>query len=205
MADELGVSRSTVSNAYGRPDELSAELRARILKTAERLGYPGPNPSARSLRRGRVGAIGVLFTAQLSTAFRDPYAVNWLGGLAELAEARDTLLLLIQCRTKTTTARWTRSATPPWTRSASTTCPTVTGPFDVLRTRRLPVVGGLGPAALWPGAWYVGLDERPAARECAQHLVTLGHRNVTLVADRVTERGDTRLIQAGSRTRRRTT
>ena len=30
VADALGVSRSTVSNAYSRPDQLSDELRQRI-------------------------------------------------------------------------------------------------------------------------------------------------------------------------------
>ena len=50
LAAELGVSRTTVSNAYNRPDQLSAPLRARVLEAARRLGYPGPDPVARSLR-----------------------------------------------------------------------------------------------------------------------------------------------------------
>src|SRR5437660_7302582 len=53
LAAELKVSRTTVSNAYNRPDQLSAHLRERVLATAERLGYPGPDPVARSLRTRR--------------------------------------------------------------------------------------------------------------------------------------------------------
>ena len=34
IADELQCSRSTVSNAYNRPDQLNPELRRRILETA---------------------------------------------------------------------------------------------------------------------------------------------------------------------------
>ena len=34
IADRLGVSRMTVSNAFSRPDQLSEELRRRILLTA---------------------------------------------------------------------------------------------------------------------------------------------------------------------------
>ncbi|EUA86910.1 bacterial regulatory s, lacI family protein [Mycobacterium ulcerans str. Harvey] len=41
MAAELKVSRSTISNAFNRPDQLSAELRERVLATAKRMGYPG--------------------------------------------------------------------------------------------------------------------------------------------------------------------
>jgi len=95
VAEEAGVSVSTVSNAYNKPDQLSAEVRERVLGTARRLGYPGPNPAARSLRSQRAGAIGLLFTEQLSYAFSDPYSVGMLAGLAEVAEQFRTGLLLI--------------------------------------------------------------------------------------------------------------
>src|SRR5690606_15196041 len=52
VAAALDVAQSTVSNAYNRPDQLSAELRERVLATAEAMGYQGPDPAARSLRRG---------------------------------------------------------------------------------------------------------------------------------------------------------
>ena len=55
IADALGVSRTTVSNAYNRPDQLAPELRRKVLETAERLGYAGPDPAARRLR-SRPGA-----------------------------------------------------------------------------------------------------------------------------------------------------
>ncbi len=65
LAAELGVSRTTVSNAYNRPDQLSAPLRARVLEAARRLGYPGPDPVARSLRTRKAGAVGLLLTEAL--------------------------------------------------------------------------------------------------------------------------------------------
>ena len=52
VAEALGVSTMTVSDAYNRPEKLSAELRERILAKAEELGYAGPDALARSLRRG---------------------------------------------------------------------------------------------------------------------------------------------------------
>ena len=57
VADKVGVSRMTVSNAFSRPDQLSADLRATILAAAEELGYVGPDPAARALARGRTGSI----------------------------------------------------------------------------------------------------------------------------------------------------
>lgn len=95
VAEAVGVSRSTVSNAYSRPDQLSTELRRRILDAAREMGYPGPDPTARSLRRGYVGAIGVLFTSRLSYAFTDPFATQFLTGVAQAAERHGSSLLLL--------------------------------------------------------------------------------------------------------------
>ena len=81
IAEHLGVSRTTVSNAYNRPDQLAPELRERVLATAAELGYPGPDPAARRLRSGGREAIGLLFTESLAYAFNDPGAVLLPAGL----------------------------------------------------------------------------------------------------------------------------
>src|SRR5919205_1015529 len=94
LAQDLGVSRATVSNAYNRPDQLSPALRERILTRAAELGFPGPDPMARGLRRGRVGAVGVLVDEGLAYAFSDPTAVLFLDGLARELEADGLGLLL---------------------------------------------------------------------------------------------------------------
>ena len=86
LAAELKVSRTTISNAYNRPDQLSAELRERVLAAAKRLGYPGPDPVARSLRTRRAGAVGLVITEPLTYAFSDPAALNFVAGLAESCE-----------------------------------------------------------------------------------------------------------------------
>jgi hypothetical protein len=42
IADRDGVSRTTVSNAFSRPDQLSEELLHRIRAVANELSYGGP-------------------------------------------------------------------------------------------------------------------------------------------------------------------
>src|ERR671926_1093771 len=95
VAKATGVSPTTVSNAYNRPHKLSAALRERILGAARDLGYPGPDPAARSLRRGRTGSIGLLFGEALTYVFQDPGAVEFLRGLAEGTARHNTVLQLI--------------------------------------------------------------------------------------------------------------
>ena len=59
----------TVSNAFSRPDQLSAALREQILAAAAELGYVGPDPAARTLARGTTGTVGILITDSLRYAF----------------------------------------------------------------------------------------------------------------------------------------
>lgn len=95
VAKHLGVSIATVSNAFNRPDQLSAKLRERILSESAKLGYHGPNLAARSLRMGESGIIGVMLSDSLSYSFSDPVASQLLEGIAEvLIENRKQLLLL---------------------------------------------------------------------------------------------------------------
>ena len=78
VAASCGVSRMTVSNAYSRPDQLSADLRQRVLAAAEQVGY-GADAAGRALKRGRSDVLGVLLTEALPTR-RNPGTVSFLHG-----------------------------------------------------------------------------------------------------------------------------
>ena len=95
VAQAAGVSRMTVSNAYNRTDQLSAATRERVLEAAKRLGYPGPDPTAASLRLGRAGTVGVVLTERLPYAFTDPGMVTLLHGIATELSAAGSALLLV--------------------------------------------------------------------------------------------------------------
>jgi DNA-binding LacI/PurR family transcriptional regulator len=59
VAVQCGVSTSTVSRAFSRPEFVKTDVRERILAMAAELGYR-PNKLARGLATGRLGRIGLL-------------------------------------------------------------------------------------------------------------------------------------------------
>src|SRR3981081_40183 len=88
VAKAVGVSVASVSYAFSRPDQLSAELRQKILATARALNYPGPNPAARMLRTGFAGSIAVVYASPLYHVFQDPAASAFLSGVGEACSER---------------------------------------------------------------------------------------------------------------------
>src|SRR4051794_10197276 len=98
LARELGVSKATVSNAYNRPDQLSEALRQRVLRTADRLGYAGPDPIAATFSRRRAGALGLVLDDPLTFALTDPAEVLLLTGVGAACEEAGLGLVLISSR-----------------------------------------------------------------------------------------------------------
>jgi DNA-binding LacI/PurR family transcriptional regulator len=188
VAEALGVSAMTVSNAYNRPEKLSPELRERVLATAAALGYPGPHATARSLRRGRTGALGVVLGETLPYAFEDPGALEFLRGLARAGADRGVALHLVPASGN--------EGDPALVLDAAVDAFVVFALPDghplaaALVRRGLPVVIEGGPEL--PGYPLVGIDERAAAAAAAEHVLDLGHRRLGVVSLPIggRERGD---------------
>lgn len=98
LANVLGVSHTTVSNAWNNPEKLSPELRERILRYASDIGFQGPNKLARALRTGKANTIGVIFNDTMSYVFIDPHDIALMRGIASRCEAQDVNLALIPLR-----------------------------------------------------------------------------------------------------------
>ncbi|MGZ3639936.1 MAG: LacI family DNA-binding transcriptional regulator [Ktedonobacterales bacterium] len=180
VAAALGVSHTTVSNAFNRPDQLSPEMRARVLETAARLGYAGPDPAARSLRRGRAGAVGVLYSDRLSYAFADPAAALFLDGLAAATEEADLNLLLIPGAARRDPASVVGAVVDGFLiYTMATNDPLVTAALD----RRLPTVVVDQPRR--DDIPWVGIDEERSTGLAAAHLLSLGHRRFGVITFRL--------------------
>ena len=187
VAEAAGVSISTVSNAYNKPDQMSPEVRQRVLAAAKALGYVGPNPAARSLRSQRAGAIGLLLTERLSYAFSDPYTVGMLAGVAEVAEEFSTGLLLIPLEPYDASHPEDSEPSVDAMRQAVVDgviayCVDLDHPArQVALDRGLPVVSSVDSPDERQS--YVVIDEHVAASTLGAHLRDLGHRRVGIVVD----------------------
>jgi DNA-binding LacI/PurR family transcriptional regulator len=179
VAERAGVSVGSASQAFGRPELVSDEVRERVLAAAEALGYPGPDPAARRLRTGRAGAVGLIFAERLGYQFTDPAAPAFLRGLAQgLQEAPTGLLLIPDSRRREEAARTVREAAVDGFIIYST--PQNDPRVEAALGRRLPVVTVDQPrGAATP---FVGIDDRAAARSAAEHLRELGHERVGVLS-----------------------
>lgn len=177
IADRVGTSRMTVSNAFSRPDQLSSELRARILTIADELGYVGPDPAARALARGTTGAVGVLLTDSLHYAFTDDIATSFLGAFAETLTPMGLALTLL-----TSNGEDDGDAVPardiPLDGAVVYSC-RQSHARDWLVRRKVPLVYvDQDPE---PNVTSINVDDRSGALAAAQHLLDLGHRHIGLV------------------------
>lgn len=174
VAQAAGVSKTTVSNAYNRPDQLSAQQRQRILDVAARLGYPGPDPIAVTFSRRRAGAVGLVFDDPLTFALTDPAEVQFVTGIGEVCERAGVGLALIPFGPHDDLIRQTLVD------GFICHCD-IEGDnrVDVAIRRELPVVVVDGPAR--PGAGHVGVWDREGAAAAARHLLDLGHRRLAVL------------------------
>ncbi len=180
VATHLGVSVATVSNAYNRPDQLSAELRQKILSQCQLLGYQGPNAAARSLRTGRSGIIAILLSDTLEYSFTDPVASQFVQGVAQVLEqhGQDLLLLSSQHDTQSSSAEAVPDgfilygvphSDAQLKRILQQNKPVVAVDFDL------------------PGCVSVNIDNYQAALQCALHAMQQHSGKVSVLGLRLIE------------------
>lgn len=175
IAEALGISASTVSRAFSRPDLVRPEVRVQIKAKAEELNYQ-PNPVARGLITGRTGMVGLLIpdienpffapvvrTVQhaasqqgwkllLMDSERDPATET---ALVEQVRQQVDALVLVSPRQATSTLAEAADGTP---------AVFVNRPVTPTRTRGSVVV-----------------DNTAALCAAADHLWGLGHRRIALL------------------------
>jgi DNA-binding LacI/PurR family transcriptional regulator len=179
VARTVGVSRTTVSNAYNRPDQLSPALRDRILAAADALGYCGPDPVARGLRRGRTGLVGLVYDQPLSYLFTDPAILMFVAGMASVWDDAGTSLALLP-RLEADDAGASVLANAAVDGFVSICDVADDARLAALVARRLPFV--MVDHRRSGARCQVVLDDRGGSRAATEHLLGLGHRRLAVLA-----------------------
>lgn len=209
VARRAGVSASTASLAFSGAGPVSDATRERVLAAAHELNYGGPDPLARSLRRGRSGIVGVVIEERVREAFRDPIKIAMLDGLSEALGAIDAGLLVLAERAANAAgaagaarAEGTTIADAPMDAVVLLGCsPKYKESLAMLRQRGIPIVAIEGDPG--DGVLQISQDNREATRAGALHLRDLGHAGVAVVAlplDRDRARGPITAARVASST-----
>lgn len=177
VAERAGVAPSTASLVFSGRGPVAASTAERVRAAASELGYAGPDPRAASLRRGRAGAVGVLVEGRLRQAFRDPYAVIVLDGLAQELDAVPTGMLLVSQpfdEPDRVLEVVTGLAIDAFVFSM---CGPADSPLvDHLAARGIPMVGTGAPDD--PRVRHVRIDEAGSQSMLVRQLRDLGHRRL---------------------------
>ncbi|HEY0249869.1 MAG TPA: LacI family DNA-binding transcriptional regulator [Gryllotalpicola sp.] len=186
VAARAGVSASTASLAFSGTGPVSDTTRERVLQAARELNYAGPDPRARSLRRGRSGIVGVVLEERVRDAFRDPIKIATLDGVSEEIGAVDAgLLVLTDVAAERAAAEDKNPVTlmdAPLDAAVLMGCsPRLQESVAILRARGVPIVAIEGDPGD-PGVLMIQQDNRDATRRGAEHLRALGHMRVAVVA-----------------------
>jgi DNA-binding LacI/PurR family transcriptional regulator len=162
-----------------------------VRAAARRLGYPGPHPAARSLRRGRAGNLGVVLGERLTYAFDDPQAARFLAGVADVCAAEGVGLTLVPITGAPSDAERVAVAVVDgfvvWTTSDDDPV------LEAVAASGLPAAVHAGPAR--PGLPVVGIDDRAAAAAIGRVAFAGARRAVVLSFP--TDRARRRQLLAG--------
>lgn len=179
VAKAAGVSQGTASNVFNRPALVRLEIREKVEAVARDLGYTGPDPKGRLLRAGKVHAIGLVVPERLAVALSDPFDRMFLTGIAEVCDERGAGLSLISAYEDEGPAAWTMQ-TALVDGFVLLCLEEGARLVELARKRQLPFVAVDSDSG--PGASSIRIDDRGAAREAAEHLTKLGHRQFVILS-----------------------
>src|SRR5690625_1166741 len=172
IASTVGVSPSTVSRAFSRPEMVKRELREKILTTARELGY-APNRAARGLATGRTGVIGMLVPD-----VANPFFPPLIRAVQDAARQKDAELLLIDSELSVNAEQDLVDRIRPQVDGLIIASPRLPSKQLHKVLRGMPAVIVNRSVRGLPG---VVCDNTPALQEIAGHLHELGHRRIALL------------------------
>ena len=190
VADVAGVSVRTVSNVVNGFQHVSPQMRAKVQAAIDDLGYT-PNLTARSLRQGRTGLVGLL-VPEISA----PYFSELAHRVIEDARARGWTVLVDETGAEVTREREALDVVTRSGRVDGVLLSALGLGADSLAglTPPVPVVL-LGERTAGDTFDHVGIDNVAAARDAVTHLVERGCRRIVAVGGDRRRRSPTSVLR----------
>lgn len=184
LAQDLGLSISTVSRALNGYSDVSAQTRQRVTERAAELGYR-PHPGARSLKSGKSNAVGIVLPMdEQNGQFISALYSELLGGIASVLEPAGYSLIA--------TAHYSHGPHDELRRYEHLIHSRSVEGFVVVRTRlhdprvRLLQERGIpfvtfGRSELPQDHPWVDTDNERAFELACERLIAFGHRRIALL------------------------
>lgn len=176
VARLAGVSVGTVSNVLNRPERVAPATRERVLEAIERLSFV-PNASARQLRAGTITTVGAIVLD-----IRNPFFTEVARGIEDrLTPANHTLMLASSDDDPEREARYLRLFEEHGV-SGLLVVPTGDDidPLLALAARGIRTVM-LDLASPTDSLASVSVDDVAGGRLAGEHLLDLGHQQITML------------------------
>lgn len=178
VAKAAGVSISTVSRAFTRPELVSERTRRRVLDTADRLDF-NISRSATSLKSGQTYRVAMLMNEEITSWFN----MEVFAGINSVMHDAGYDISLFQ-HVDTGENRRDFFTNLPVRRNVDAVFVTSFGvePEEIQQLQRIhvPIIGINTPSQEGFDA-TISIDDEDGMFSSAQHLINLGHKNIVYV------------------------
>lgn len=182
IAEQAGVSRSTVSRVVNDHPNVREEVRQRVWEIIKRTGYH-PNAAARALVSQRAWILGLVVPRSVSSFFTDPYFPHLTRGIAQACNQWNYTLSLFLVATREDEEKIFSRISRRGLLDGIIIQSGQVGDqlIDRLINTNVPVV--IAGRPFHPeGVSYIDVDNVAASRGAVEHLVRLGYQRIATIA-----------------------
>ena len=178
IARRAGVSKTSVSFAFNKPEQLSEQTLARILAVADELGY-NPDPIASNLKTRQTGCIGILLPQPLPLIARNTHTMAFLEGVGEVCQEEGLSVMLVPPHKGSLRHAILRAAVDGF---LTLGLETFRDTMQILQQRDMPFV--MVDSDPVEGIPCVNIDDQGGAYAAMQHVLVQGHRKIAILGIR---------------------
>jgi LacI family transcriptional regulator len=180
IADQAGVSRSTVSRVINQDPNVKLETRHRVLEVIKQTNYQ-PSTAARRLAGGRSGIFGLIIPMGIARLFTDPYFPVLLQSVSSTCNINDQTIMLWLAEPEYERRMISQILEGDLLDGVIVSSMSLDDPIvDALIESNLPFVL-IGRHPTNPTISYVDIDNRASAHQIVTYLLKQGRTRIAAI------------------------